>query len=109
MLTTTIINASGYPLELKEGNAGVYSKLSQLRDGASFAVSIDPSSTYREFLIGSSTIDPLTITTDDISLFEVITVIWKNGELNMEQKPRNPPKTVSKSYLSEILKLFLRR
>jgi len=96
----------GYSLELKEGNAGVFSKLGQLKDGASFTISIDTNATYREYLIGSSISHPLIITSDELIDFKVITVILKNGELNMEQTPRDPPKAPSKSYWSEFLKLF---
>ena len=106
MLTTKIINGSGCSLELKESNAGVFSKIGQLKHGASFTISIDANATYREYIIGPPS-HPLIITSDDIRLSEVIKVNSKKGELIMEPTLRNSLKTLAKSYFwSEFQKLF---
>lgn len=88
MLKTTFHNATGETFELKEGNAGVYSHLTTLKDGKTFDVTFDPNATYREYWVGSTTKGlVVTITSDDCNDNSNIKVLH-GGRL--DKTPRNP-------------------
>jgi len=90
MITTVIFNRSGLRLTLKEGNAGVYCIVAVISDGESFTVSLDPNSTYREYVIFVATVNELVLSSDELADCEAITVIWKDKDkkLDYDAKPR---------------------
>jgi hypothetical protein len=90
MLTTTFHNDTGETFELKEGNAGVYTHLTTLKDGKTFDVTFDPNATYREYWVGSTTKGMfVTITTDDCTDNDHIKVM-KGGGLDKSRRSPHP-------------------
>lgn len=79
MLTTKFENQTGETFELKEGNAGVYSKLATLPDGGTYNVNFDTNATYREYWVGSNAKGMLvTISSDECSDNDIIRFLPNN-------------------------------
>ncbi|KAG0554848.1 hypothetical protein KC19_12G124600 [Ceratodon purpureus] len=79
-LKTVVINRSGTELELKEGNGGVYRKLTTLgnKDSAKYVISCDQNATYREYWVGTGVgdgADSITITSDDCAEYKTISIV----------------------------------
>ena len=103
MLLTRLANGTHYPLMVSEGNGGVYSWVSEVRPGDHFDFFFDPNATYREFLIASSTIGRLIISTDDTVEYVQITIICEGEELSMKGSRRPQPRGRRESPLSRFL------
>lgn len=115
MVTTTIVNESGHPLELREGNCGVWSRVTIIRAGGTFSVRVNPNATYREywFSVPSHTGEPkLIITSDDMVEYESVRVKMRNDDSNLEwvgTKSRSQLSSFrlpSRGFLSKFLELF---
>jgi len=110
MFTTEIINRSGYFLKLREGNAGQYTQVAEINDGESFTVSLDPNSTYKEFefVIPPDYSCKLKLSSDELTDWEVITIIWNKKGLDYDTKPRRTSSRSSSSslFLVKFFELF---
>jgi len=49
MVTTKVTNTSKFDVEIKEGNAGVYSKVGVVEPNKSLCLTINENATYREY------------------------------------------------------------
>ena len=106
-VTSKIVNKTDYLLTLSEGNAGVYSKVAEIKLGESFTCSIDANATYREYWIrASGTTSTLILTSDDLVEFAVITIISEGENLSREDTEHRRPSRPSESPLSRFLEWF---
>lgn len=95
MWTTKFINGTDEKLEVKEGNAGVYSKIAIVGPGGSCDVKCDPNATYREYWVGTNASGMVvTINSDDCADSEAITVVDRMG--NIVKTPRPKPGSKAK-------------
>ena len=84
MVTTTVINHSGSGVEIKEGNAGVYSMVGVVANGDSRSLTINPQATYREYwcaLAPNDTGGNVILASDDCETNEVVEIYMKGGKL----------------------------
>jgi hypothetical protein len=96
MWITKFINGTQERLEVKEGNAGIYSKIASVAPGGSCNVQCDPNATYREFWVGTNSSGMVvTINSDDCAESEEITVVDRTG--NIIKTPRSKPGSTAKS------------
>ena len=108
---TKIVNKTHCFLEVREGNAGVYSSVGEIRPGESLTFSINENATYREFWIRTLPDGViLTLTSDDMVEFGVITIIGQDENIQWEPTEKRtysgrPPL----SRLSRFLEWLLRR
>ena len=87
MLITKFINGTKEVLEVKEGNAGIYSKIATVQAGESCDVYCDPNATYREYWVGTNSSGMVvTITSDDCADSETITVVDQMGKIKKEKR-----------------------
>lgn len=75
MLSTRFHNKTGEAFDLKEGNAGIYSKLATVLNDEHYDVSFDPNATYREYWVGTNSRGIIvTISSDDCADSESIDI-----------------------------------
>jgi hypothetical protein len=75
MLSTRFHNKTGEAFDLKEGNAGIYSKLATVSNADHYDVSFDPNATYREYWVGTNSRGMVvTISSDDCADSESINI-----------------------------------
>lgn len=86
MVTTKIINETNSVITLKEGNVGVFYKLSELPKKGSLDITVDPNATYREYLVGCTPNDKqITLSSDELIDNEKIRIKANNdGTLRAE-------------------------
>lgn len=86
MLSTRFNNKTGDSFDLKEGNAGIYSKLATVPDNQHYDVSFDPNATYREYWVGTNSRGMVvTISSDDCADSESIDI---QRDLQITKRPR---------------------
>lgn len=90
LITSKFVNETHYLLTLSEGNAGVYCRVADIKHGQSFTCSIDPHSTYREYIITNASAGRLLVTSDDMADFGVITIDCNDQNFRWTGSPRPP-------------------
>ena len=95
MWITKFINGTQEKLEVKEGNAGIYSKVATVPPGGNCNLTYDPNATYREYWVGTNSSGMVvTINSDDCADSEEITVVDRMGNI---RKTLRKPRSIAKS------------
>jgi hypothetical protein len=99
MVTTKVTNTSDFAVEIKEGNAGVYSTVGVVKSKNSLCLSINEHATYREYWCAmqpNATGEKVILTSDDCAEHEEVEIyIDARGQLAWKPvKPRNPKRLV---------------
>jgi len=87
MLSTRFNNKTGAEFDLKEGNAGIYSKLATVPNDGHYDVKFDPNATYREYWVGTNSRGMVvTISSDDCAASDIIDI---QSDLKIKKYPRS--------------------
>lgn len=91
MYKTKVTNASDRTIILKEGNAGVYSKLGTLHKDESMILEVSASATYREywFAVAPGTADDkIILTSDDCLGLKEVRITEEGDKITWKGTPR---------------------
>jgi len=84
MVTTKVTNTSKFDVEIKEGNAGVYSTVGVVKSEHSLWLTINEHATYREYWCAmqpSATGEKVILTSDDCAECEEVEIFIDGGQL----------------------------
>lgn len=85
MVTTRVTNRSEVDVEIKEGNAGVYSKVGVVKHNDSLCLNLNEHATYREYWCAmqpNATGEKVILTSDDCAEYEEVEIyIGAAGQL----------------------------
>ena len=84
MVTTKVVNISDVSVEIKEGNAGLYSKIGDVPPHSSLNLSVNPHATYREYWCAvqpNDTGETVVLTSDDCAEYEEVEIYIETGKL----------------------------
>jgi len=82
MVTTKVTNTSKFDVEIKEGNAGVYSTVGVVEPNKSLCLTINEHATYREYWCAmqpSATGEKVILTSDDCAECEEVEIFIDDG------------------------------
>lgn len=105
---TTVMNISGVLVQIKEGNAGVYSNVGEVAHGASLRLNINEHTTYREYWCAVQQGGNVILTSDDCTEYEEVEIYMKDNELAWQgSKPRKTDRRSNDESLVRLYRWFL--
>lgn len=102
---TTVKNSSGVLVEIKEGNAGVYSKVGDVEDGGFLRLDVNEHTTYREYWCAVQPRGNVILTSDDCTEHEEVE-IYMNEKGQLAWKSNKQRKSEGRTNDENLVKLY---
>lgn len=107
MVTTIVTNRSNVDVEIKEGNAGVYSTVGVVEPGKTLSLNLNEHATYREYwcAMQPSEGEKVILTSDDCAEYEEVE-IYIGAARQLAWKPVRERKSVRLASDARFEKIF---